>query len=167
MTGTGAPPSARTLLEDYVLGGKVMQLATTDGNGRPYVNNLWYAPALHPDRLYFISRPTRVHCDNVRRRPDVAGAILTIELADPSQPVQGVTFTAVARELPTTGIDAQIAVYATRWPTVAAAIDPARMAAGETHHRLYEVAVSEWILYDERHFRLAPRQRLAPAPGRT
>jgi hypothetical protein len=103
-------PDARGLLEEYVRAGKVMQLATVDPDGRPYVNNLWFASTLRPDRLLFISRPNRLHCEYIRDRSDVAGAILAIELHDPSQPVQGVTFTGTARELPTTGIDEQIGV---------------------------------------------------------
>ncbi len=70
----------RELLEAYVHMGKVMQLATLDEHGDPYVNNLWFADAFSPDRLYFISRPTRVHCENVRQRGRVAGAVLAIEL---------------------------------------------------------------------------------------
>lgn len=154
-------PDARGLLEEYVRAGKVMQLATVDPDGRPYVNNLWFASTLRPDRLLFISRPNRLHCEYIRDRSDVAGAILAIELHDPSQPVQGVTFTGTARELPTTGIDEQIGVYQRRWPPTAAAIDPARMAAGEAHHRVYEITVSGWVLYDEIHFRGSPRQPVA------
>ena len=102
---------ARLVLEDYVRGGKVMQLATTGPDRHPYVNNLWYAAMLRPDRLLFISRPERVHCQNIRANPRVAGAILAIELHDPSQPVQGITFTAQARELSVTGIDEQINAF--------------------------------------------------------
>ena len=152
---------ARDLLEDYVRSGKVMQLSTLDDEGAPYVNNLWFASSLRPDRLYFISRPARLHCANIRSRPRVAGAILTIALENPKQPVRGVTFTGTAVELPTTNIDAQIAIYAGRWPETAAAIDPARLASGEAHHRLYEITVRSWILYDEENFRADPRQPVA------
>ena len=138
-----------------------MQLATLDPDGHPYVNNLWFASTLRPDALLFISRPNRLHCEYIRHRPRVAGAILAIELDNPSRPVQGVTFTGTARELPTAGIDRQIETYQARWPTVAAAIDPARMASGEAHHRLYEITVTGWVLYDEVNFRTAPRQPVA------
>ena len=148
----------RHLLETYVRTGKVMQLSTLEEDGAPYVNNLWFAPTFAPDRLYFISRPTRVHSDNVRHRNRVAGAILAIELDGLGQAVRGVTFTGTAIELPTEGIDAQIAAYVNRWPTAAQAIDPARLAAGETHHRVYQISVTGWILYDEENFRADPRQ---------
>jgi uncharacterized protein YhbP (UPF0306 family) len=148
----------RELLKDYVTSGKAMQLATLDSDGAPYVNNLWFASSLGPDRLYFISRPNRLHCEYIRSRPRVAGAILAIELQSLSQAVRGVTFTGTAAELPTTGIDDQIAVYVGRWPEAAKAIDPVRLASGEAHHRLYEITVTGWVLYDEENFRADPRQ---------
>jgi uncharacterized protein YhbP (UPF0306 family) len=151
----------RDLLEEYLLTGKAMQLATLRGDGAPVVCNLWYASAFRPDRLYFISRPAREHCANIRTDPRVAGAILAIELDEVGQAVRGVSFTGAARELPTTGIDEQIQVYAGRWPTAATAIEPARLAAGETHHRVYQIEVTEWVLYDEEHFRGQPRQPVA------
>lgn len=152
----------RLLLETYVRTGKAMQLATLDADGAPYVSNLWFASAFNPDRLYFISRPHRQHCLNIRERGRVAGAVLAIELEDLGQRVRGVTFTGTAVELPTTGIEAPIDAYLGRWPMAAGAIDAARLAAGETHHRLYEIIVTGWILYDEENFRGDPRQ---PVPA--
>jgi uncharacterized protein YhbP (UPF0306 family) len=148
----------RELLTAYVRSGKVMQLSTLDDEGAPYVSNLWFASTFEPDRLYFISRPTRVHCANIRLRPRVAGAILAIELDSIGQAVRGVTFTGTAAELPPHGIDDQIEVYARRWPSAARAIDPQRLASGEAHHRLYEIQVTGWILYDEVNYRADPRQ---------
>ena len=148
----------RDLLEEYVATGKAMQLATLRDDGAPVVCNLWYAYRFAPDRLWFISRPAREHCANLRRDPRVAGAILAIELSDVGQAVRGVSFTGEAVELPVTGIEEQIGHYAGRWPRAAAAIDPARMAAGQTHHRVYEVAVTGWVLYDEANFKGSPRQ---------
>jgi uncharacterized protein YhbP (UPF0306 family) len=148
----------RELLVAYVQAGKAMQLATLDEQGSPYVSNLFFASAFDPDRLYFISRPNRHHCEYLRQRSRVGGAVLSIELEGLGQAVRGVTFTGSAVELPTLGIDEQIAVYVGRWSAAANAIDPARLAAGETHHRLYEIAVDGWVLYDEENFRADPRQ---------
>jgi uncharacterized protein YhbP (UPF0306 family) len=148
----------RELLVDYVQAGKAMQLATLDERGDPYVCNLWFASSFEPDRLYFISRPNRHHCAYLRDRARVGGAVLAIELAGLGQVVRGVSFTGAAVELPVVGVDAPIATYVGRWPAAANAIDPARLAAGETHHRIYEIAVDSWILYDEEHFRADPRQ---------
>ena len=151
-------PDLRSMLESYVVSGKAMQLATLDEDGSPYVSNLWFASGFAPDRLWFISRPARAHCENIRRRRRVAGAILAIELDALGQAVQGVTFTGTAVELPTEGVGAQIAAYVSRWPSAANAIDVQRLAAGETHHRLYEISVTGWVYYDEKNFRSSPRQ---------
>jgi uncharacterized protein YhbP (UPF0306 family) len=152
----------RDLLEEYVAAGKALQLATLRGDGAPVVCNLWYAYGFAPDRFWFISRPGREHCANLRADARVAGAILAIELDEVGQAVRGVSLTGRAVELPTTGIDEQIAAYAGRWPRAAQAIDPQRLAAGQTHHRVYEIAVDEWVLYDEENFRGQPRQ---PVPA--
>ena len=152
---------ARSLLEAYVRDGKVMQLATVGAGGSPAVCNLWFASAFDPDRLYFISRPTREHCANLRDRCAVAGSILAIELTGLGQAVRGVTFTGTGTELPTEGVADQIGAYVGRWPSAARAIDPGRLAAGETHHRIYQIAVTGWVLYDEENFRSDPRRSVA------
>lgn len=154
---------ARSLLEEYVGRGKVMQLATLTGDGSPVVCNLFFAATLTPDRLYFISRPTRDHCANIRADARVAGAILAIDVEGVGQAVRGVTFTATAVELPTTGIDAKARVYADRWPAASNAIDPARLASGAAHHRVYELMVAGWVLYDEENFAGQPRQPVRAA----
>lgn len=152
-------PDARRLLEEYVSHAKVMQLATTDDTGAPAVCNLWFASSLRPDRIWFISRETRIHCENLRNRNRVAGSILDTLLDElGGTPVRGVTFTGTARQLPTTGVDRQIEAYVSRWPKAANAIDPARLAAEETHHRIYEITVDGWILYDEIDSPKSPRQ---------
>lgn len=158
-------PQPRELLEEYVATGKAMQLATLRPDGAPIVCNLWFAYQFHPDRLWFISRPAREHCANLRRDPRVSGAILAIELSNPSQPVRGASFTGHGVELSTTGIDEQIAAYAGRWPSTANAIDPQRLATGEAHHRVYEITVEGWVLYDEENFRQQPRQEVPAVQG--
>ncbi|HKS98024.1 MAG TPA: pyridoxamine 5'-phosphate oxidase family protein [Rugosimonospora sp.] len=151
----------RSLLEAYVRNGKVMQLATLDGKGAPYVSNLWFASSFGPDRLWFISRPTRMHSENIRERPAVAGAVLAIDLDELGQAVRGVTFSGTAKELPTTNVETAIGAYVGRWPNAAHALDSDRLANGAAHHRIYEIAVNNWILYDEENFSAAPRQPVA------
>jgi uncharacterized protein YhbP (UPF0306 family) len=150
---------ARELLVSEVRAGKAMQLATLGPDGAPVVCNLWFASSFEPDRLFFISRPSRAHCENVRRDPRVAGAVLAIQLEDPgSTAARGVQFSGRAVELPTTGIGEQISIYTARWPATAKAIDPGRMERGETHHRVYQIDVTDWVLYDEANFGKDPRQ---------
>ena len=88
----------RRMLEQYVSEAKVMQLATVDESGAPQVCNLWFASSLAPDRLWFISRPDRHHCVQIRQDIRVAGAILNTTLDElGGTPVRGVTFTGRGR----------------------------------------------------------------------
>lgn len=50
-----------------------------------------------------------------------------------------------------------------RWPGAEVAIDPGRLARHETPSRLYEIAVIEWVLFDERRFPDESRHVLAAA----
>lgn len=144
-------PDERELLEDYVRDGKLMQLATQDDDG-PYLCNVWYLPQFHPDRLYFISNVARNHSEHIRSRPDVAGTIMHEELEQLGQKVCGVTFRGTARELPTEGIDELIERFLGRWPNAKDAIDPDKLASGETPMRIYEIAIKNWVLFDEVNF---------------
>ncbi|GAA4904880.1 pyridoxamine 5'-phosphate oxidase [Stackebrandtia albiflava] len=152
---------ARRMLEEYVSQAKVMQLATTAPTGHPAICHLWFASALRPDRLWFISRHDREHCANLRARPQVAGAVLNTTLDElGGTPVRGVTFTGTARQLPTTGVDVQVSAYLARWPKAVNAIDVERLAKEEVHHRIYEIAVDGWVLFDELESK-PPKQEVA------
>ena len=164
MTPDSPVRSPRDLLERNVTTGKVMQLSTIGPDGAPVVCNLWYASAFAPDRLLFISRHTREHSVNIRADGRVAGAILAIEIDELGQAVQGVTFNGRARELPVTDIDAQIEAYLSRWPKASGALDRERLARGEAHHRVYEIAVTDWVLFDEANFASDPRRDVPARP---
>ncbi|MGH3931932.1 MAG: pyridoxamine 5'-phosphate oxidase family protein [Pseudonocardiaceae bacterium] len=156
-------PNERALLEDYVRAGKLVQLASLNSDGSPMVCNVWYDAHFAPDVLRFISRYDRQHSQNVRIDGRVAGSIIAIPLEGLGQTVCGVTFTGVARELPTCGIDAEVAAFVARWPRAEAAVHPGKLARGETPTRLYEVAVTEWVLFDEANFPEQPRRVIQAA----
>ena len=159
----------RQLLEQYVRAGKLMQLATVRPDGSPAVCNVWYDPHFAPDLLRFISRHDRAHSFDIRADPRVAGSIIAIQLEALGQTVTGVTFTGIARQLDTVGIEPEIEAFVQRWPAAGHAIDPDRLARNETPTRIYEVAVRQWILFDEVRFPDEPRQlinaALATGPG--
>lgn len=158
-------PTERELLEEYVAAGSLMQVATLDAGGRPEVCNVWYDPHLGDrDVLRFISRHDRNHSGNIRIRPDVAGSIVAIALEGLGQTVaRAVTFKGTARQLPTDGVDAEANAFLARWPAAHDAIDPGRLARGDTPSRLYEITVTEWVLFDEANFPDQPRR---PIPAR-
>ncbi len=148
----------RALLEQYVQAGKLMQLASLNSDGSPAVCNVWYDVHFVPDVLRFISRYDRQHSQNIRIDGRVAGGIIAIPLDELGQIVRGVTFTGSARELPTCGIDGEVAAFVARWPRAEAALNPDKLACGEIATRLYEVLIAEWVLFDEENFPEQPRQ---------
>jgi uncharacterized protein YhbP (UPF0306 family) len=151
-------PNKRKLLEEYVQAGKLMQLASLHSDGSPVVCNVWYDAHFAPDLLRFISRYDRRHSQNVRADGRVAGGIIAIPLNELGQTARGVTFTGSARELPTCGIDEEIAAFVARWPRAEAVLNPDQLARGEIATRLYEVLITEWVLFDEENFPVQPRQ---------
>ncbi|MBG0818378.1 pyridoxamine 5'-phosphate oxidase family protein [Planomonospora sp. ID82291] len=150
----------RALLEDYVTGGTLMQLATLGADGAPLACSLWYHPHFAPDMLRWISRHDRAHSRNLAADSRVAGAIVAIDLDGLGQTVRGVSFTGRARELPAVGIEEQISAFIARWPAAAGALDPARLAARQSPTRLYEVTITGWVLFDEENFPDQPRQEI-------
>jgi uncharacterized protein YhbP (UPF0306 family) len=154
---------AAELVEEYVAGGTLMQLATLDPDGSPAVCTVWYDAGFRPDVLRFISRPDRRHSRNLRARPRVAGTIVAGPPDRLGAAVCGTSFAGTARELPRTGIDEPLARFVARWPAAGPMLDPAALRDGTAGARLYEIRVTEWVLFDEVAFPAAPRQVV---PGR-
>lgn len=148
--------TARTILEEYVSSGKLMQVATISDTGSPAVCHVWYRVDFRPDRLYFISRHDREHSVNIRRNQQVAGGIVAIPLSGLGQTVRGVTFKGQAREL---GLDAdaELEGFLERWPDARGIISIKRIAENDTPSRLYEIDIDQWALFDEQAFPNCPR----------
>jgi uncharacterized protein YhbP (UPF0306 family) len=156
--------ASRDVLKDYVHGGKLMQVATVASPGSdPYLCSVWYDAHFEPDLVRFISRHDRRHSRNIRLDPRVAGAIVAIPLVGLGQPARGVTFTGVAHELPSCGIDRPVEQFCGRWPQARSAIDPGKLAADATPSQLYEIRITEWTLFDEENFPQQPRQTVPAA----
>lgn len=152
----------RKILEEYVTSGKLMQLSTLSEDGAPALCHVWYHPQLTPDRLYFTSRHDRDHSRNIRRDPRVGGGIVAIELTGLGQKVRGVTFKGTAREIAPGSDEVAVSSFVDRWPQAEGALSRERIQSGESLSRLYEVRVSEWLLFDEQSFPDEPR-RVLPA----
>jgi hypothetical protein len=137
-----------------------MQVSSLAPDGSPALCHVWYSYKFHPDRLFFISRKDRVHSTNIRNDPRVAGGIVAIPLTELGQTVRGVTFKGLASQL---GQESKTEVedFLERWPKATTAITFDRLVAGETMTRLYQILVTEWLLFDEQNFPSAPR-RLVP-----
>jgi uncharacterized protein YhbP (UPF0306 family) len=148
----------RRVLEDYVASGLLMQVATVTDSGNPALCHVWYDYSFRPDRVSFMSRNDRDHSHNIRLNGRIAGGIIAIELTGLGQTVRGVTFKGTARELVTAECEREIASFLQRWPAAESALTP------NSPSRLYEVRISEWLLFDEENFPDEPR-RIIPGLG--
>ena len=156
--------SERDFLLNEVSAGKLMHVATLDADGNPALCHVWYRATFTPDRLYFISRHDRQHSLNIRNDGRIAGGIVATVPNGLGDKVRGVTFKGNAIELPKVGFDDLVEAFLDRWPNARAILSVDRPERGETQSRLYEIAVTEWVLFDEGNFPDEPRRSL-PASG--
>lgn len=148
------PSAERPTLEAYVASGKLAQVTTLCPDGRPILCHVWYDYSFKPDRLRFMSQTRRDHCQNIRNDDRVAGGIVAIELSGLGQKVRGVTFKGIASELSTPTHQSEVEQFIRRWPAAAPSLVP------DSSARLYEIQVSEWLLFDEEKFPEDPRRIL-------
>jgi Pyridoxamine 5'-phosphate oxidase len=166
VTGRSAEPALpeRDILLNEVSAGKLMQVATLGADGSPALCHIWYRPTFAPDRLYFVSRLDRQHSVNIRADGRVAGGIVATVPGGLGDKVRGVTFQGTAVEIPARGFEDLVKAFLDRWPNASAIISVDRLERGETQARLYEITVTNWVLFDERDFPDQPRRSL-PAHG--
>ncbi|GIH28073.1 hypothetical protein Aph01nite_63830 [Acrocarpospora phusangensis] len=125
----------RRLLIEHVSTCRLMQLSTLDADGSPTLCTLTFHATFAPDRLHFVAHEDRMHARNLRQDPRAAGAILAAR-------GRGATFAGTATE--------------TDSP------DPVHLAPGE---RVFHIAITEWLLFDESGHPGQPR-RVIPVRGR-
>lgn len=141
-------------LRDLVNAGKVMQLATIDGES-PWLCHVWYAVDWPRNSLLFTSNIIRNHSKHIEKNSRVAGAILAQELTSLGQKVQGVTFTGNASAVSNDQLDHVLPIFLARWPTDA--LEASKIKSGLIPNKLYRVTVDLWILHDELNFPDSPR----------
>jgi uncharacterized protein YhbP (UPF0306 family) len=142
---------------DEVRAGKLMQVATLDASGQPHLCHAWYSASFDPDRLLFISKDSRRHSLNIRADSRVGGAIIADVPSGLGATVRGVSFTGVATELPATDAEERARAFLTRWPQAEPHLTSQNPSDGPVS-RLYEIAVSEWVLFDEEAYPDQPRR---------
>ena len=163
----------RRLLVEGVGAAPLMQVATVGHTGFPAICHVWFQSGFEPDRLYFLSREDREHAGNLRNDPRVAASIALEVPAGLGDRVRGVTLSGLARELPDPALPAAAAAFIARWPRAAGALTPPTPpdryptagnggVAIQARSRLYEIAVAEWVLFDEVNFPDQPRICLPP-----
>jgi pyridoxine/pyridoxamine 5'-phosphate oxidase len=98
---------ARRLIETNMY----MTIATADGDGRPWVSPVWFAPASETQFLW-VSAPDARHSRNLAVRPEVA--IVIFDSTVPVGRAEALYLEAVAEQVEDEGIDEPIEVYSRR-----------------------------------------------------
>jgi uncharacterized protein YhbP (UPF0306 family) len=142
---------------DEVRAGKLMQVATLDASGQPHLCHVWYAASFDPDRLLFISKDSRQHSLNIRVDSRVGGALVADVPSGLGATVRGVSFTGVATELPANDAEERTRAFLNRWPQAEPHLTSQNPSDGPAS-RLYEIAVREWVLFDEEAYPDQPRR---------
>lgn len=155
----------RQSLCSLVDAGRLMQLATLGSDGTPAICHVWYAHTFAPDRLYYISRYSRKHSLNIKGNPTVAGGIVPAVPSGLGDQVQGISFLGEVCELSVSASARPLVAFLKRWPRAKEAITINRLRDEVTQTRLYEVRVSEWVLFDEVNFPDEPRRVLRASDG--
>jgi hypothetical protein len=151
----------REILEAGVMDAALMQVATLAESGFPAVCNVWFRVIFRPDRLYFISRTDRNHSVNIRNDSRVAAGITLEVPGGLGGRVRGVTLTGNARQVPRDVFPEIAEDFIARWPRAVEALTPVTADPESTPSRLYEIAVVDWVLFDEVNFPEQPRISVA------
>jgi Pyridoxamine 5'-phosphate oxidase len=135
-----------------------MVVGTADGDGRPWVSPVYYAPSEYSE-LYWVSSPHAQHSRNLAARPEVS--IVVFDSQAPVGEGQGVYMSAVAEQLRGADLGRGIEVFsrvsvshgARRWT-----VEDVQPSAAL---RLYRARVADhWVLDPERR----PDQRTRVRP---
>ena len=129
-----------------------MTLGTADGDGRPWISPVYYAPEGYIE-FYWVSSPEATHSRNIATRPG-----LSIVIFDSRTPIgsgQGVYMSAVAQELTGTDLERGIAIFSRRSESHGAGEWNPEDVCSPARHRLYQATASE-------HWVLGPQDRRVP-----
>jgi nitroimidazol reductase NimA-like FMN-containing flavoprotein (pyridoxamine 5'-phosphate oxidase superfamily) len=88
-----------------------MTIATADGDGRPWVSPVWFAPASDTEFLWVSSREAR-HSRNIAERPEIA--IVVFDSTVPVGNAEALYAEAIAEHLADDDVEEAIEVYSRR-----------------------------------------------------
>lgn len=147
----------KSLIEDYLKEGKLMQVATSKGN-KPWVASVWY---VHDEKwnLYFISKKHRRHSKEIIENPEVAGVIVTPHTKGSGEKVRGLQFNGVARETNGHEMDKANKLYKAKYE-LAEEIALEELMDPKVTYGYYIIEPKTFVLFDEINFPDDPRQEL-------
>ena len=144
----------RKLIEDYLEEAKLMQVATSSEN-RPWACSVYFA---FDDNLnlYWISKTSRRHSNELRENENVAGTIVLPHA--PGDKVRGIQFQGIAKELTDSRGEAEVGMkcYGERF-----SMNEERVNAildNSNGHVCYKISPNLYVLFDEVNFPDEPRQ---------
>lgn len=138
---------------EYLTKANMMQVATSK-HDRPWVCNVYFA---FDDKLnlYWISKITNRHSEELRNNEHVAGAIVLPHTM--GDKVRGIQFEGIAKEL----IDPKIAEDAMQWYAKRYGMPADRVKSiveNTDGHVVYVITPKTYVLFDEVNFPDNPRQ---------
>jgi uncharacterized protein YhbP (UPF0306 family) len=146
------------LLREYVINGKLMQVATVDSDNKPWLVHVWYAPSSQLE-LIFTSNVVRLHSDHIRTNSAVAGGIIAIDLKGLGQKgLRGITFTGNAHECAGSELEEAYETYATRWSKARESFPLTDIKSGESPMRMYKITPTQFVLFDEENYPKQPKR---------
>ena len=142
----------RKHVERYLSEARIMQLAT-DRDGQPWICNLHFAVD-GDSNMYWLSKPTRRHSEDIVNNPRVAVAIAV----KTNKPVIGIQATGVVQIVTNTHLlETVMGDYRQRHGTDASFAD--QIIAGTNEHKLYQFSPDSFNLFDEVNFATQPLQK--------
>ena len=145
------------LLKGYLKEAKLMQVATVS-NGKPWVCSVWYA---HDGdlNLYFISRKSRRHSIEIKKNPNIAGAIVKPHTIGSGQKVCGLQFEGTARACNWNELKTARELYLKKYSKANVPPLPALRLASVIA-TFYKIKPRSFVLFDEINFPNDPRQEI-------
>lgn len=145
----------RKLIKEYLQEAKLMQVATSMNN-QPWACSVYFA---YDDKwnLYWISRSTRRHSQEIKNNEKVAGTIVLLHKH--GDKVRGLQFQGVAKALTKEEIPLAMKIYAKRFHDVSKEKIHA-IVEGKDSHFCYRISPRLFVLFDEVNFPDNPRQEL-------
>jgi hypothetical protein len=117
-----------------------MTLGTADGDGRPWVSPVYYAPEGYAE-FYWVSSPEAIHSHNIAARQQVS--IVIFDSTAPIGSGQGVYVRAVAQELTGADLERGIDIFSGRSVSHGADEWSPEDVRPPARHRLYRATASE------------------------
>lgn len=136
-----------------------MQLATSR-DGQPWLCNVWYVMDEASGKIYWISRETRRHSEEIEHNNKVACTFHQWFGEGLGQKGQALIIAGTARRLSGAACDKPFDLYQARYPGLAGFQSKEDFLTDKGDHYFYEITPTEIIWWDEENFPEQSRQKI-------